>query len=528
MIPYFLRAMRARLRASPSLDVLTVLGVALGVASVLSIQILNGNALGAFQGSVRALSGEADLTVAGQLPSLPEELYLEVLAAPGVAAAWPLTRQEVAVAGRDDLRLTLVGFDLFAPVQLPFQNVSEDLSGALARPGWVAVTPALAAREGWSVGDAVAVTWGDRTATLVVGALVDFQRISPLASSKLAVMDIAQAQSLLGTRGRIQQIDVQAAPGVALAQLSAELQERLGPTVRVVTPEQREQEAARFLGPFRLNLTALSLISLLVGMFLVHQSVQAALLRRRQELGLLRSLGATRGQVLRLILADVAVVGLLGVALGLPLGYGAALAGLEGVSDTVSNLYLLQEMETLALPTWSWVLAGLVGLGGALAGALRPALDMTRRDTWSLLAAFTVHRRADSLAPRMFLAGLLLVGALGGWYAVLGRGWRPAGFVLALGVVLAVPLVTPLLVRGVSRTARVHGFGLGYSVRSLGQRLQTTSLAVAALAVAVTMLVGVTFMVGGFRVTVDRWVASTVQADIYITGDSFRRALQSA
>ena len=70
MIRYFLRAMQGRLRASPSLDVLTVLGVALGVASVLSIQILNGNALGAFQGSVRALSGEADLTVVGQLPSL--------------------------------------------------------------------------------------------------------------------------------------------------------------------------------------------------------------------------------------------------------------------------------------------------------------------------------------------------------------------------------------------------------------------------------------------------------------------------
>ena len=203
--------------------------------------------------------------------------------------------------------------------------------------------------------------------------------------------------------------------------------------MQVVTPEQREQEAARFLGPFRLNLTALSLISLLVGMFLVHQSVQAALLRRRQELGLLRSLGATRGQVLRLILADVALVGLLGVALGLPLGYGAALAGLEGVSDTVSNLYLLQEMETLALPTWSWVLAGLVGLGGALAGALRPALDMTRRDSWSLLAAFTVHRRVDSLAPRMFLAGLLLVRLIPpsprwdrGWRVSAASGWATA------------------------------------------------------------------------------------------------------
>ena len=78
MVGYFWRHLRARLRASRALDALAVLGVALGVASVLSIQILNRNALGAFRGSVRAISGEVDLTVVGRMPSFPEELLRRV------------------------------------------------------------------------------------------------------------------------------------------------------------------------------------------------------------------------------------------------------------------------------------------------------------------------------------------------------------------------------------------------------------------------------------------------------------------
>lgn len=523
MIRYFIQALRARWRGSRSLDLLAIVGVALGVASVLSIQILNRNALGAFQGSVRALSGQADLTVLGELADLPEAVMPQVLATPGVAAAWPLVRSDVMVSGRGDLRLSLVGFDLFAPVHLPFEKLATDLSGALVQPGWVAITPQLARAEGWATGDVIEVNWGDQTRRLLVGALIDFQRLHPLASSKLALMDIAQAQHLLGLQGRLQQIDVQAAAGEDRDALAMRLAKRLGPGIRVLSPRQREQEAARFLGPFRLNLTALSLISLLVGLFLVHQSVQASLVRRRQELGLLRSLGATRGQVMRLILGDVALLGLLGVAVGLPLGYGAAVAGLDGVSRTVSNLYLLEEMEALVLPPWLWALAVLVGVGGALVGALRPAFEISRRDPWSLLAAFSIHQRARSLAPRMFLGGCALLAAVAAWYGLWGRGWRPAGFVLAVFLALAIPLVTPLVVQVTARLSRARNFGLAYSLRSLGQRLQMTSMAVAALAVAVTMLVGVTLMVASFRVTIDDWIAATVRADIYVVGKSWRR-----
>ena len=139
-------------------------------------------------------------------------------------------------------------------------------------------------------------------------------------------MDIAQAQALLGVRGRIHQLDVRSAEGVPKAELRARLEARLGDRARVLTPEQRTAEAEGLLAAFRLNLTALSLVSLLVGGFLVYASVRASLARRREELGVLRAIGATRAQVLRLVLAEAALLGAAGTAVGIPLGWLAARA----------------------------------------------------------------------------------------------------------------------------------------------------------------------------------------------------------
>lgn len=525
---YLLLALRARLHSGRSLYLLALLGVALGVASVLSIQIINQNALAAFSGSVHAVSGNADLSVLGQTPTFSDTLYPRILGTPGVAAVWPLDRIQVAVSGRRDLYLEVIGVDFFAPVRLPVRESADSLASALSRPGWIALTPSLAAEMGWKVGDPIEVSSGSRTATLVIGALVDFQKVSPLASRTMAVMDIAQAQSLLGRRGQITEVDVRVAGGTPAPEVERRLAARLGPSVRIVTPEQRENEAAGLMSAFRLNLTALSLISLVVGIFLIYTSTQASLLRRRPEFGLLRACGATRGQLLLAILGDVALMGGLGTGLGLLLGYWAARANLSAVSATITNLYLLEEIDTLRLPLRLYALAGVIGVGGALAGAIFPALDMTRRDTRALLVSFTLHEKMGSLAGRLAAAAVAILAVTGLWFALWGRGWRPGGFVLGSAILVGLPLLTPLLVQAVCGRIRIRSFGLGYSFKTLAVRLHTTAFAVAALGVAVSMLVGITIMVGSFRRTVATWIGAAVRADVYVTTESWARAGDTA
>ena len=525
MIRYFFCALRAQLHGGLSLFTLSLFGVSIGVAAVVSIQIINLNALTAFSGSMRAVSGGADVTIVGKMPALSEDTYPRVLGTPGVEAAWPLFRLDVAA---EDFYLEVIGVDFFTPIDVPWEGASVDLSAALGEPGWVAVTPTLAREKGWELGHRLEVSVGTRKAVLVISAFSDFQKATPLASPRLAVMDIAQAQSLFGARGELHQIDVKILEDADQGDVIAELERSLGTQVLVLTPQQREQQASDLLSAFRLNLTALSLISLFVGGFLVFSSTRANLVRRRTEFGLLRSLGATHRQVMGLLVGDVLLLGLLGVAVGMPLGYLAAEANVDRVSATITNLYLLDAIHTLEVPAWFFLLAAAVGLLGAGLGALMPALELGRKDTRSLLAAFSLHESVGARAPRSFLLGVGLIFLVGLLYLLVGDRWRPAGFIQAFLLIAAVPLVTPLVVQGATRLLHVRSFGLAYGMKGLGKQLQTTPVAIAALAIAVSMVVGVTTMVASFRETLAIWIDATVQADVYVSTPAWRRSRRRA
>lgn len=538
MIRYFLHALRAQLSRGRSLYVLSVLGVALGVASVVSIQILNHNSLAAFSGGVRAISGDADLSVLGTAGTFPDTLYPAALGDPAVERAWPLYRLGVALAADPEVFLDVVGTDLLGttPIRLG-EAEGEDLgdgylsgdpfafvAAAVSEPGWVALTPAFAAEHGLALGDTFGVSSGSRRVRLHVGALVDFQRYAPLASRTLAVMDIAQVQALLGRSGRLHQIDVVLREGTDLEATRSRLAGRLGADVRVRTPGERIDDAAGLLAAFRLNLTALSLISLFVGTFLIFASTQAALVRRRSEFGLLRSLGATRSQTFAVILGEVALLGALGVLVGLPLGHWAAQQNIQVVSATLTDIYLLSAIERLELPWTVWALAALIGVGGAILGAILPAIDAVRDDPRGLLVAYQVHESTGRRSGRLALVGVGLLVLSWIVHFAGASAFRTSGFGLGLALLVGLPLLTPWTLATICGRVPARGFDLSLALRNLGARLQTTAFAVASLAIAVSMMIGITFLVSSFRATLATWVESSIRADVYVTTESWARA----
>ncbi|MDX1661180.1 MAG: FtsX-like permease family protein [Gemmatimonadota bacterium] len=525
MIGYVRRALPARLRESAALHVLTVVGVALGVAAVLAIRILNASAVESFAGGVEAISGSADVTVEGVATPLPDSLFSTVLGTPGVAGAWPRVEVDVALAEDtgEPAFFQVVGVDLLAPRRIPWSGDSFPVGEALATPGWAAVSPQAAGRFGWARGDTVEVLHGTRRVDLVVGARVDFRRVDPFAPTRLVLMDVARAQALFGDSGRVDAIDVVAAESVDVPTLVERLTERLGPGARVDTPRERATATASLLSAFRLNLTALSLVSLIVGVFLVYSAVRAALARRRAELGLLRASGATRSQVVSLVAGEAVALAIGGAAIGLPVGWLAARYRLDAVSGTLTDLFMTQGIERLEVPATAFVLALVAGIAGAVAGAVPPAIEMARRPPGTLLTRATLEERTGELAGRLAIGGLGVLALAVAWYGLLGRDWRPAGFVLALALLVALPLVTPWAVKATAGRVRPRGFGPGFALASLAERLQTTSVAVAALAVAVGLMVGLTIMVGSFRSALEQWVDTAVAADVYVSPVTWRR-----
>jgi putative ABC transport system permease protein len=271
------------------------------------------------------------------------------------------------------------------------------------------------------------------------------------------------------------------------------------------------------LGAFQLNLTALSLIALVVGMFLVTNTVAANVVRRRSEIGLLRSLGLTRHSIVILLVAESLLLGLLGSALGIFLGLQVARALLQSVASTVTSHYVLLSMQEIMVNPWSLLAAGLAGLFAAALAAWWPARQASLVFPVDALQPGNSADRAASpltIAPLASLTCFLLtlLFSATALYARIPRtGFLAALFILLAAAFLAppprrhhyhpptLPLSTPILARS-----------------SFARGLHRHGLAAAALSVAVAMAIGVTIMVHSFRATVDQWIGESIKADLFI------------
>jgi len=518
MIRYFYKTLIAHWRANPVLYALTSLGVALGVASVISIQILNQSAIASFSAGIRTVNGEADVIVTGNGSGLPDRAYARVRSTPGVAAAWPVFEAVVSLKERPEKFARVIGLDFLSPGAgwnlLPGVDPREASQASTEKPGWVAVSSDLSAAMQWKLGDRFQVHSGSEVRELQVGAVID---LGSTGSSNILLMDIAQAQSLFGGVGTLDQVGVRALERTQVAPLAERLEHALGRGANVSTPGERTEEAERLLSAFRLNLTALSLVSLLVGTFLVFSSMRACLVWQRKEFGILRSLGATPTQVLGLILVEASLLGTIGVGIGLPVGYWTAVWNVDAVSSTLTNVYMLRELDSLEVSTGTLALAVVVGLGGALSGTFLPAVDVWRRDTRKLVESLPAAAEEAHRPQRLFWLGFMAVILALLWYWIVGWRWRPAGFVLATAILLSLPMLTPFLVQKLTRAVRAPDFGFRYGVRSLGATLTNTAFSISSLAMAVCLLVGITLLVESFRVTLTNWVDRSLRADIYVT-----------
>ena len=516
MIGYFRFVLRRRLVREPATSLLAVAGVALGTGSVVTVQVLTQGAVAAFDATVDLLGGDSDALVLGHGGRLEESLYPVVLGTEGVAWASPLLEGSVLLrrpgGGEAPQRVPLYGVDLLSPNESALHPPSASLP-----PSGSSVSAELARALGLGVGDTVEVARGPAWVPVVVQRLLD-PSARASAAGPLLVLDMADAQNVLDGAGWISRVNVRFRSDLPDAAVRSRLASRLDGRALVSSPAGQRAEARRLLSAFRVNLAALALVSVFVGLFLVYGTTRASLSRRRHETGLLRSMGATRSQVLVAMLAEAGALGAAGAALGVPLGYAAALANLESVSGTVTDLYLLSAVQTLEVPLHVWFLALAGGVAGTAAGAAGPAIEVCLAPAAELLSERRARVRWQSVSKTLWRVSWAVLGLLLAWFAAGGHRWRHAGFVLAAGIMVWTAAAAPAFVAGACRLAgRSRGFGWRFALAGLPVRLHTSGVAVAGVAVAFAMLVGTTVMVGSFRDTFRSWLDTTLQADLYLS-----------
>ena len=509
---------------------LTILGIGVGVAVVVAIQLANQSALRAFSESVDAVAGRANYQIVSESGTLQEDalLRLQPFWQHGVRFA-PVIDLE-GVIGPSQQPIRILGVDLLS--DLHFRDyryatvlTSNDRSASssvqtyleLFRPDSLILPVPFAAEQGLQIGGPVTLSVLGNRPRLVVRGLLESKGPATAFNGAIAICDIAAAQRNFGMRGQVSRIDLIVPENRGLEK---ELQRMLPPGTRLERPSRRNERVARMLRAFRVNLFALAGVALLVGMFLVYNTVLISILRRRRDVGVLKTLGVSPPQVLAAFLAEGALFGILGSALGIGLGFVLAGAILRLVGRTINALYVTSSPEAITL-TPGVALAGIaVGTILSLLSAVQPAIEASRVRPGTMIRAGLQQRVAA--APRLLIAALVafVLGAAAARIPPAG-GIAIGGYLAVLFVVAGFSLLAPAIVRRTSALlqpvmARMFGITGRLAAASIPASLRRTAIAAAALALAIGMMVAVALMVGSFRETVRIWVNQTVQSDLWL------------
>jgi putative ABC transport system permease protein len=518
---------------------LTLFGVILGVAVWVGIRLANHSAMSSFAETVNVVAGRANLQVVCDTAGFDAGLLAKVRAVPGVAAAAPIVqtyalarlggraRETTFVRGEAspyDETLLVLGVDL--PSEAPFARYEaterEKLAGAafVLNPAAVAVTRSLADRHHLRTGQPLTLLSGGRPATLFIQEIVESEELQQAMGGSVAVVNLGTAQSIFHREAKLDRIDLIVDAG-RREPIQAAIRALLPPGTRVTLPEVRTRQVENMVRAFDLNLTALSFIALLVSMFLIFNAVSMSVLRRRREIGILRSLGLTRRQVIGQFLSEGLSLGLVGSLIGLGAGTLMAKAALGSVARTITALYLVVRAEHLALDLPTYLAGFALGVGMALLSSLAPALEASRTPPNVTVRQGILIEAQPLPIGRWTLGGLGLLLAAAGIAAWTVRARQPfGGFVSATLLVLGFSLLSPgftLLCEGfASRALRGLGTEAVLGARYLREAIARTSVVVAALMISVGMMVGLSIMVGSFRQTVSVWVNQTIRGDLYI------------
>jgi putative ABC transport system permease protein len=507
----------------PALTALNIVGIALGVTVFLSVQIVNHSALESFRASVDIVAGKADLEVISNGLRFDENAYPTVVSEPGVAAATPVVEDVASLTDYPGEYLQVLGIDIFSNGPLrtfelhDAQNQNPDVVGFLRDPHVIALTGKLCHRLGLKIGDSIRLETQTGTQVFHVGFLLDFGEDAPGADEHLAVMDIANAQENFSHVGHLSRISALLAPGADFTAITADLRAKLPADVLVQAPDRRNRQIERMIGAFQLNLTALSLISLLVGMFLIYNTVATAVVRRRYEIGVLRALGLSGLQVQLLFMAEALVLGVVGLALGLVLGVLLAGQLVAAVSQTITSLYILTSIQTLFISPWAVLAAMILSLGAVLLAAWFPAREAALLSPVKALSIGHMEDESARSTSRWLAIGvsLLVLSALLAWISLsLGPAWLSFGAALftLLGFAFFVPTLCQLFARFVKPRSIMARVAVGH----FSQSLHRNSMAIASLVVALAMVVGISTMIFSFRTTVESWLNRSIQSDLVI------------
>ena len=496
---------------------LALLGISMGVAVVLAVDLANSAAKATFELSAAQIRGAATHRVTGVDGRVPLAWYQAYFTEPHLPAAAPVVSGRVRHV-ESETSLQLVGLDIF--VEGPFRGqlsstvTNTDLGDWLSAPNLVMLSRSAAESLGVQTGDTLTIRANGRQHVLQVAFA---HEETSAATRDLLLVDIATAQAVLQMPEHISYLDLIASPDEL-----PRVQALLAPGLQLISIDEQTEGTVNLSAAFELNLTAMSLLAMLVGLFLIYNAMSFSIVQRRNLFGRLRAVGTQPGEIYRVVLAEALLLGLVGSLIGVWLGIWLGQGLTQLVAGTISELYYRVSIDAQQLSLLP-VLKGVgLGVGGTLVAALIPAYQAASTPPVSTLSRADLETRAVRWLPKLALTGAVAA-ILGLLIAFVVPGGLLAGllglFVLIMGMLLITPATIPLFhwllqhlpLRGIWRLA----------VRDLTRHVSRLGTAAAALMIALAAAISVAVMVQSMRTAVSDWLLAALNADLYIATEDF-------
>ena len=484
---------------------LALIGIAAGVAVMTGVLLIRHVLLDGLDEARAELAGPDSLRIVSTTGAISPEQFARLALTDGAPELVPVLRQRVRIGDR---RLELVGIDpLTLATGSRFQLSGFEAGQLLGGTNRVALNATTLSRLGAGQDETVDLTVGQRTLAVELALVLDGNR----GLDDRLLMDLASAQHLLGGKAEITLIEAPAQAGEWLAR-------HLPSELVLQGAEIRREEARRLTAGMRANLSAMGLLALAVGLFVIFGVLNFLLVQRRRSFAIIRAIGVTPAQLDRqLSLEAMALAGLGGLA-GLVIGTWLADRLLDLVRRPLLEVYQALPVAGVE-PSVALYLGVLVLTLAAAALATAPVLIEARQIPPGQLVR---SDRRPALQRRWVIllisAGLTLSGAL----VLVGSDGLPAAlvglFLVLAGLVVLVPSIAFGIIKLGSNIGQPELFSRALGLVQGGRR--RLAPAIAALTLALALGAGIGMMVMGFRVAVDDWIDRLLRASVYLTVDA--------
>ncbi len=508
---------------------LSVLGIAMGVAIVVSIDIANFSSSTAFNLSLNAVAGKATHQITGTSEGIPDSLYTYLRITKGFRNIAPVIETYLSIQNTNDSAkrvFKLLGIDLFA--ERPFRDylsqsevsVEGGLKEFLTGPNSVILSKESLIKLNKRTGDSVTVLINGKEKTVFITGLIKEDDQNKSALENLIITDIASAQILTERSNRLDYIDLI---------IKNESEEKL---IKSLLPEgfqlqksgSRSETAEQMLEAFNINLTSLSLLALIVGLFLIYNTMTFSVVQRKVLIATFRSIGVTSGEVSRMILLEAMITGIIGTLAGFAAAYFISKYLLIYISQTINDLYFVVSVREIYISP-AIILKGVsLGIFATIISAIKPSREASEVHPRSAMIRSEQESSLIKKVPRMSIAGIMFIisGAVilifpskNIWLSYFGILPLIIGFALLTPVII---ILTEKIFSPVYK--KLFGITGKIASGSIIQNISRTYIAVAALALAVAATVGVGTMISSFRSTVVEWLEARLNADIFISAPS--------